>query len=161
MPQNAGQEPPAPTARPTSRTVVSPTSGMNDHYPDRRPYQRPSAPRCGGIEGVIWYVRLLRPPAGWVPWRIEEPAVIGVQTSGVRWDDSRRTGLLTRENETDRTETPMEADVIILGVILLVLGFVLSITILWAIGVILVVVGAVLWILGAIGRPVAGRKYWF
>ena len=50
---------------------------------------------------------------------------------------------------------------IILGVILLVLGFVLSIPILWTIGIILVVVGAVLLLLGATGRAVGGRKYWY
>jgi hypothetical protein len=50
---------------------------------------------------------------------------------------------------------------IVLGVILLILGAVLDIGILWTIGIILVVVGAILWILGAIGRPVAGRRYWW
>jgi hypothetical protein len=51
--------------------------------------------------------------------------------------------------------------VIILGVILLVLGFVLSIPILWTIGIILIVVGAILALLGATGRAVGGRKYWY
>jgi hypothetical protein len=50
---------------------------------------------------------------------------------------------------------------IILGVILLILGFVLAIPILWTIGIILVVVGAVFWILGAAGRAVGGRRYWY
>jgi Family of unknown function (DUF6131) len=50
---------------------------------------------------------------------------------------------------------------IILGVILLILGFVLGIPILWTIGIILVVVGAIFWILGATGRAVGGRKYWY
>ncbi len=50
---------------------------------------------------------------------------------------------------------------IILGIILLVLGYVLAIPALWTIGIILVVIGAVLWLLGALGRPVAGRRYWF
>ncbi len=50
---------------------------------------------------------------------------------------------------------------IILGVILLVLGFVLSIPILWTIGIILIVVGAILALLGATGRAVGGRKYWY
>jgi hypothetical protein len=50
---------------------------------------------------------------------------------------------------------------IILGVILLILGFVLNISILWTIGIIVLIIGAVLWILGAVGRPVAGRRYWF
>jgi hypothetical protein len=50
---------------------------------------------------------------------------------------------------------------IVLGVILLILGFVLNISILWTIGIILLIIGAVLWILGAVGRPVAGRRYWY
>lgn len=50
---------------------------------------------------------------------------------------------------------------LLLGIILLVLGFVLGIQVLWIIGIVLLVIGAVLWILGAIGRPVAGRRHWF
>lgn len=50
---------------------------------------------------------------------------------------------------------------IVLGVILLVLGAVLNISILWTIGIILVVVGAVLWILGSMDRAIGPRKhYW-
>ncbi|MDQ0842577.1 MULTISPECIES: DUF6131 family protein [unclassified Streptomyces] len=50
---------------------------------------------------------------------------------------------------------------IILGVILLVIGFVASISILWTIGIILVVIGIILWILGAVGHAVGGRRhYW-
>lgn len=50
---------------------------------------------------------------------------------------------------------------IILGVILLIIGFVASIPILWTIGIILVVVGAILAVLGATGRAIGGRKHWF
>ncbi len=50
---------------------------------------------------------------------------------------------------------------IVLGAILLILGFVLNISTLWTIGIILLVIGAVFWILGAVGRPVAGRKAWY
>ena len=50
---------------------------------------------------------------------------------------------------------------IILGIILLVLGYVLGVGILETIGIILLVIGVVLWILGAVGRPVGGRKVWF
>ncbi len=50
---------------------------------------------------------------------------------------------------------------IILGLILLIVGAVIDVSILWTIGIILVVVGAVLWILGSLGRAVGGRKhYW-
>lgn len=50
---------------------------------------------------------------------------------------------------------------IVLGVILLILGLVLGFGILTTIGIILIVVGAILWILGSVGRPVAGRRYWY
>jgi hypothetical protein len=50
---------------------------------------------------------------------------------------------------------------IILGVILLILGFLLSIPVLWTIGIILVVIGAVLFLLGSAGRAVGGRRHWY
>jgi hypothetical protein len=50
---------------------------------------------------------------------------------------------------------------IVLGIVLLVLGFLFKISILWSIGVVLLVIGAVLWILGSVGRPVGGRRYWY
>lgn len=50
---------------------------------------------------------------------------------------------------------------IILGAILLILGYMLGIHWLWALGVVLLVIGAVFWILGKIGRPVGGRRYWY
>jgi hypothetical protein len=50
---------------------------------------------------------------------------------------------------------------IILGVILLVIGFVLKIAVLWSIGILVLVVGLILVLLGAIGRGVGGRRhYW-
>ncbi|MEV0537247.1 DUF6131 family protein [Kitasatospora sp. NPDC050463] len=50
---------------------------------------------------------------------------------------------------------------IVLGVILLVIGFVTGISILWTIGLILAVIGLILWIMGAVGREVGGRRhYW-
>ena len=50
---------------------------------------------------------------------------------------------------------------IVLGIILLILGFVLSIPILWTIGIILIIVGAIFAILGATGRAIGGRKHWY
>jgi hypothetical protein len=50
---------------------------------------------------------------------------------------------------------------IVLGAILLILGFILKIHFLWVIGIILLVIGAVFWILGSVGRPVGGRRYWY
>ena len=49
---------------------------------------------------------------------------------------------------------------IILGVVLLLIGYFLAIPILYTIGGIILLVGVILWILGAVGRPVGGRMYW-
>jgi hypothetical protein len=45
---------------------------------------------------------------------------------------------------------------IILGIILLIAGFLFKISILWTIGIIVLVIGVVLAILGATGRAVGG-----
>ena len=50
---------------------------------------------------------------------------------------------------------------IILGVVLLVIGFITGISVLWTIGLVLVVAGAILALLGGVGRPVAGRPHWY
>jgi hypothetical protein len=50
---------------------------------------------------------------------------------------------------------------IILGVILLIIGFVAQVAIIWTIGIILVVVGAILALLGMTGRAIGGRRHFF
>lgn len=50
---------------------------------------------------------------------------------------------------------------LVLGLILLLLGYFLGISILWTIGVILLVVGAVLFVLGRTGHAVGGRNHWY
>ncbi|MDX2847886.1 DUF6131 family protein [Actinacidiphila glaucinigra] len=50
---------------------------------------------------------------------------------------------------------------IILGIILLIIGFLTGISILWTLGAILVVIGLVLWVLGAMGHAVAGRRHYY
>ena len=50
---------------------------------------------------------------------------------------------------------------IILGIILLVVGFIAAVHIIWIIGIIVLVVGAVLAIAGATGRAIGGRKHWY
>jgi hypothetical protein len=60
-----------------------------------------------------------------------------------------------------RRPDQVEDHVIILGIVLLVLGLLLKISILWTIGIILVVVGAILAVLGGTGRAVGGRKHWY
>jgi hypothetical protein len=51
--------------------------------------------------------------------------------------------------------------VIILGIILLIIGFVSGIAILWTLGIIVVVVGAILMLLGMAGHAVGGRRHYF
>jgi hypothetical protein len=51
--------------------------------------------------------------------------------------------------------------VILLGVILLALGFILTVHILWILGIVLAVVGVTLALLGAGGREFGGRRHWF
>ena len=50
---------------------------------------------------------------------------------------------------------------IVLGLILLLLGFALGISILYTLGVILLVVGVVLYIVGSSGRVIGGRRHWY
>ncbi|MEV0186928.1 DUF6131 family protein [Kitasatospora purpeofusca] len=50
---------------------------------------------------------------------------------------------------------------IVLGVILLIIGFVTGISILWTIGIVLLLVGVVLWIAGALGHAVGGRRHYY
>jgi Family of unknown function (DUF6131) len=50
---------------------------------------------------------------------------------------------------------------IILGIILLVLGFLLSVPLLWVLGLVLLVIGAVLWIAGAAGHELGGRRHYY
>jgi Family of unknown function (DUF6131) len=50
---------------------------------------------------------------------------------------------------------------IVLGVILIIVGFLVPIPILYTIGGILVVIGIILLVLGQTGRAVGGRKVWY
>ena len=50
---------------------------------------------------------------------------------------------------------------IVLGIILLILGWLVGISILITLGIILIVVGVILELLGAVGRPVFGRRHYY
>jgi hypothetical protein len=50
---------------------------------------------------------------------------------------------------------------IILGVVLIVIGFLVGIPVLYTIGIVLAVVGVVFAILGGTGRAIGGRAHWF
>jgi hypothetical protein len=50
---------------------------------------------------------------------------------------------------------------IVLGLVLLLLGFFLGIPLLWTLGIIVLIIGVVLAILGATDRAIGGRRhYW-
>jgi fatty-acid desaturase len=50
---------------------------------------------------------------------------------------------------------------IVLGLILLLIGFITGVAILWTIGVIVLVVGLALWVLGSLGHAVGGRRHYY
>jgi uncharacterized membrane protein HdeD (DUF308 family) len=50
---------------------------------------------------------------------------------------------------------------IVLGLVLLIVGFVAKIAILWTLGIVLIVVGAILELAGAAGRTLGGRRHWY
>ena len=50
---------------------------------------------------------------------------------------------------------------IILGIILVVAGFLFKISLLWTVGLILVVIGLVLMVMGRMGRAVGGRRHYY
>ncbi|GAA4585472.1 hypothetical protein GCM10023194_28280 [Planotetraspora phitsanulokensis] len=50
---------------------------------------------------------------------------------------------------------------IIVGIILLIIGFLTGISIMWTIGIIVLVIGLVLMLMGRVGKPVGGRKHYF
>lgn len=50
---------------------------------------------------------------------------------------------------------------IILGIVLLLIGFIAKVAILWSIGILLLLVGLVLMVLGSVGRAVGGRRHYY
>ena len=50
---------------------------------------------------------------------------------------------------------------IVLGALLMIAGFVFAIPILWTLGIIVLVIGIILAILGAVGRPLGGRRHYY
>jgi hypothetical protein len=50
---------------------------------------------------------------------------------------------------------------IVLGIILLILGLIFDVGVLWTIGIILLIIGLILFVLGAIGRAVGPRRYYW
>ncbi len=50
---------------------------------------------------------------------------------------------------------------ILLGVVLLIIGFIAAVHIIWILGIVAVVVGAVFALVGFTGHEVAGRRHWY
>jgi hypothetical protein len=50
---------------------------------------------------------------------------------------------------------------IVLGIVLLLVGFLLKVAILWTIGIVVLVIGLILLLLGSIGHAVGGRRHYF
>ena len=50
---------------------------------------------------------------------------------------------------------------IVLGLIMLIVGYLISLGVLVTLGWIFLAVGLILLILGGVGHPVGGRRYWF
>jgi uncharacterized membrane protein HdeD (DUF308 family) len=50
---------------------------------------------------------------------------------------------------------------IVLGIVLLIIGFIFKVAIIWTLGILAVVVGVILALLGFAGREIGGRRhYW-
>lgn len=50
---------------------------------------------------------------------------------------------------------------IVLGLVLLIAGWLLGIGLLTTVGIIVLVAGVILWALGSVGRPVGGRRWYY
>jgi len=50
---------------------------------------------------------------------------------------------------------------IVVGLLLLLVGFVTKVSILWTLGVVVLIVGLALMVLGAVGHAVGGRRHYF
>jgi hypothetical protein len=50
---------------------------------------------------------------------------------------------------------------IIVGLVLMLIGFIAGIPILWSLGILVLVIGLVLMLLGAVGREVGGRRHYY
>ncbi|MFZ1992794.1 MAG: DUF6131 family protein [Solirubrobacteraceae bacterium] len=50
---------------------------------------------------------------------------------------------------------------IVLGIVLLIIGFIAAIHILWILGIVVLVVGVALALLGATGRAIGGRRHYY
>lgn len=50
---------------------------------------------------------------------------------------------------------------IVLGIVLLIIGFIAAVHIIWILGIVVLVVGAALAVAGFAGREIGGRKHYY
>lgn len=50
---------------------------------------------------------------------------------------------------------------IVLGILLMVLGWVFSVPVLWTLGIVALVIGVVLYAAGSMGHAVGGRRHYY
>ncbi|NNN08065.1 MAG: hypothetical protein HKL85_02590 [Acidimicrobiaceae bacterium] len=50
---------------------------------------------------------------------------------------------------------------VIIGAVLMLVGFLLGVPILWSVGVIVLIIGIVLWLMGTMGHMVGGRRHYY
>lgn len=55
----------------------------------------------------------------------------------------------------------LEGSMVILGVLLLIIGFATGVGLLWAAGGVVLVIGLVLWALGSMGHAIGGRHHYY
>jgi uncharacterized membrane protein HdeD (DUF308 family) len=70
-------------------------------------------------------------------------------------------GISSRSRDIESRHNATGAIVIVLGIVLLIIGFIAKVPIIWTLGVIAIVIGAVLALLGVAGREVGGRRHWY
>jgi hypothetical protein len=76
-------------------------------------------------------------------------------------DDGEPSPVDCRHRGKGQSHRKENCAVIILGVLLLLIGWLTGISLLYTVGAIVLIVGVVFLILGNVGRPVGGRKVWF
>jgi hypothetical protein len=85
----------------------------------------------------------------------------GSQTPPKPIDALLSTGTSRLVATLGRYTEPGATTVIILGVVLLIIGFLFHVPIIWTLGILAIVVGAILALVGVAGREIGGRRHWY
>jgi hypothetical protein len=93
----------------------------------------------------------------WVRVRLARPHLFVVVVVHV----GPAAGEVLRRNNWGRLGDYKGASMIILGVVLMLIGFIAKIPILWSVGIVVAVVGVILMLLGMAGREIGGRKHYY